>query len=445
MANNDKNRAAQLSLLLGDIVLAIITLLLVTAIRYGQNWSTDILGQHLAVFVPVIVFNLISHYAFGLYDANKRPTNAEIFAAALRSQLLTTLVGAVFFYFIPQSVTTLEPRRVLLGYTIGLLPLTWLWQISSRRVLQKVLPSLKVLVLGQNDRSNRLVSELQKASYLGYEIVEQVSPEKDAITNALEKYNPELIVNALEEPASSEVISALQRCLIENRAVIGLAAFTELALRKVPVEDIDQWWFIENFSSRKRLVFEALKRLSDIIISIIGLILTLPFLPFIIIAVKSTAGPVLFKQLRSGRGNKPFLAIKFRSMYVNAEANGPQWAQVNDPRVTKAGRFLRASRLDEIPQLINILKGDMSFVGPRPERPEFITSLVKQIPFYSERSLVKPGLTGWAQINYPYGDSVEDALEKLRFDLYYIKNRSAIIDISTILKTINTVLRGLGR
>jgi lipopolysaccharide/colanic/teichoic acid biosynthesis glycosyltransferase len=211
------------------------------------------------------------------------------------------------------------------------------------------------------------------------------------------------------------------------------------------VEDVDHWWFIENFSLRHRPLYEAGKRVSDILISITIMAITLPLLPFIALAVKSTPGSLFFKQLRTGRHGRTFLAMKFRSMVSNAEANGPQWSSHNDPRITRAGRFLRATRLDEIPQLVNILRGDMSFVGPRPERPEFVNRLQEQIPFYQERHLVKPGLTGWAQINYPYGDSAEDALEKLRYDLYYIKNRSLMLDVSTVLKTINTVLRGLGR
>jgi lipopolysaccharide/colanic/teichoic acid biosynthesis glycosyltransferase len=163
-------------------------------------------------------------------------------------------------------------------------------------------------------------------------------------------------------------------------------------------------------------------------------------------AVKmGSRGSFFFMQQRTGRYGGKFMAVKLRSMYVNSESSGPQWAQKNDPRVTKVGKFMRKTRIDEIPQLINILRGEMSFIGPRPERPEFIEKLEKKIPFYNERLLVKPGLTGWAQINFPYGASEADALQKLQYDLYYIKNRSFLLDLSILLKTVKTVLSGGGQ
>jgi len=170
------------------------------------------------------------------------------------------------------------------------------------------------------------------------------------------------------------------------------------------------------------------------------------FLPFIYAAVKlNSPGPFLFMQQRTGKSNRKFMAVKIRTMSKNAEHNGPQWAVKNDPRVTRSGRIMRKMRIDEIPQLINVLRGEMSFIGPRPERPEFIEKLEKKIPYYNERLLVKPGLTGWAQINFPYGASEKDALDKLQYDLYYIKNRSFILDLSIVLKTIKTVLSAGGQ
>ena len=175
-------------------------------------------------------------------------------------------------------------------------------------------------------------------------------------------------------------------------------------------------------------------------------LISLPFVPLIYLLVKlNTPGPFIFKQIRVGKNSKNFLAMKIRTMHKNAEINGPQWATKNDLRVTRSGKILRKTRIDEIPQLFNILRGEMSFIGPRPERPEFVKNLNAKIPFYNERHLVKPGLTGWAQINFPYGASEADALEKLQYDLYYIKNRSIMLDIAILLKTIKTVLTGAGQ
>ena len=189
------------------------------------------------------------------------------------------------------------------------------------------------------------------------------------------------------------------------------------------------------------------KRVFDLSAASIGLICFLPLVPFIALAIKmDSPGPMLFRQVRVGRGDRPFVLMKFRTMREDAEAGtGAVWSQVDDPRITKVGNFLRRSRLDEIPQLINILKGDMSLVGPRPERPEFVRELKEMIPYYSERHYVKPGLTGWAQVLYSYGSTVDDAIEKLRYDMYYIKNISIILDLYIVIKTFKVVLLGKGR
>jgi exopolysaccharide biosynthesis polyprenyl glycosylphosphotransferase len=180
----------------------------------------------------------------------------------------------------------------------------------------------------------------------------------------------------------------------------------------------------------------------DLISAIVILLLVLPFLPIIVLVIKlDSAGPILFRQKRVGKRGKIYVLYKFRTMTVDAEKNtGAVWAKEHDPRVTRVGEFLRKCRIDEIPQLFNVLAGDMSLVGPRPERPEFVDKLKEIIPYYSERHFVKPGVTGWAQVRYPYGASVEDAIEKLRYDLYYIKNLTMVFDLIVILETIKVVL-----
>lgn len=441
-----KDSRAKAILLVGDLVLACAVLLLATLVRYGREWSfAGTFEPHLVGFAAVIAFNLVTHYAFRLYDATGRPTNAELFMASLRSQSLTAIMGAAFFYFMPTQILGLEPRRILLGYAFGFLLATWLWHLLARKAMRHAIPPTQVLILGDGPAGQRLAQQLERAASLGYRVAGLCAAEPAAIAAAIDSHQPDIIVNATGGPLPAAAIASLRRCLVEHRPVTNVAAFTEQVLQKIAVEDVEHGWFIENFSLRRRPLYEAGKRVTDVILSTLLLAVTLPLLPFIALAVKSTRGPVFFRQLRTGKNGRPFGAIKFRSMVDNAESNGPQWASRNDSRITRAGKFLRASRLDEIPQLINILRGEMSFVGPRPERPEFVEQLERQIPFYAERHLVKPGLTGWAQINYPYGDSVQDALEKLRYDLYYIKNRSALLDLSTVLKTINTVLRGLGR
>jgi len=187
------------------------------------------------------------------------------------------------------------------------------------------------------------------------------------------------------------------------------------------------------------------KRWLDIASSALSLILSLPLCLFVALAIKlDSSGPVFYRQDRVGQDGKTFTMFKFRSMRNDAEENGPKWAAINDDRITRVGRFIRKYRLDEIPQMINVLKGDMSFIGPRPERPIFVDKFAKEIPYYPQRHVVKPGISGWAQIRYPYGASKEDALEKLKYDLYYIRHFSIFFDISIILETGKVVLLGKG-
>jgi exopolysaccharide biosynthesis polyprenyl glycosylphosphotransferase len=193
------------------------------------------------------------------------------------------------------------------------------------------------------------------------------------------------------------------------------------------------------------LFYSQLRRLLDVTLSIVGLVLSLPIMAIAAIAIKlDSRGPVLYTQTRVGQRNRPFTIMKFRSMRVDAEPGGPVWAEEADPRVTRVGRVIRTLRIDELPQFINIMRGEMTFVGPRPERPEFVTRLEREIPYYSQRHLVKPGLTGWAQIRYPYCASVEDAVQKLQYDLYYIKNQSLLLDVVTMFETVRIVIFGRG-
>src|SRR4029077_1477636 len=215
---------------------------------------------------------------------------------------------------------------------------------------------------------------------------------------------------------------------------------------KVPIESIRLSWLLFSPGFHASRIFQMYKRFASVVISIVGLLLSLPLLPFVILAIKlSSPGQILYSQNRVGRDDQVFRCYKFRTMRSDAEADtGPTWAQDGDPRITGVGRFLRKTRIDELPQLWNVLKGDMSLVGPRPERPEFVADLNQKIPFYHLRHSVRPGITGWAQNLYKYGNSLEDAKEKLRYDLYYIKNPSVGLDLLIAMNTVKTVLAGSG-
>jgi len=254
------------------------------------------------------------------------------------------------------------------------------------------------------------------------------------------------VVIALSERRGVFPVKEVLQCKMSGIEILDAPTFYEQSYKKLMLEQITPSWFFFSDGFRRTPFFTFIKRTLDIVLSLIGLALTLPFFPVIALIIKlDSAGPLFFSQIRTGLYEKTFMLYKFRTMRQDAEKNsGAVWSTENDPRITKVGAFLRNSRIDEFPQFYNVLKGDMSFVGPRPERPEFVEKLKQVIPYYSKRHFIKPGLTGWAQVCYPYGSSVEDAVEKLRYDLYYTKNLAPFLDMLIILETIKVVLFGRG-
>lgn len=260
-------------------------------------------------------------------------------------------------------------------------------------------------------------------------------------------FSVDQLVISLAERRGAFPVEEMLGCKLAGIEVVDAPSFYEQVSHKLLIENITPSWFIFSHGFRVTWMLRFVKRAFDITASLCGLLCFLPLLPFVIVAIKlDSPGPILFRQTRVGEADRPFKVMKFRTMRQDAESTtGAVWSQVNDPRITRVGHFLRKSRLDEAPQLMNVLRGDMSLVGPRPERPEFVRTLKEIIPYYSERHYVKPGLTGWAQVCYPYGSSVEDAIEKLRYDLYYIKNISIFFDLYIVAKTFGVVLFGRGR
>jgi sugar transferase (PEP-CTERM system associated) len=253
------------------------------------------------------------------------------------------------------------------------------------------------------------------------------------------------IIVALDERRGKFPIDQLLFCRLKGIRVEDGLTFTEYLAGKLSVENLNPSSLIFSDGFKRSSILRAVKRCFDILFSLVALTFFSPISIMVTIAIKlDSKGPILYRQGREGQDGKIFDLLKFRSMCVNAEENGPVWAGMEDQRITRVGRLIRKLRFDEIPQMINVLRGDMSFVGPRPERPFFTEELKKEIPFYSQRNTIKPGITGWAQVRYPYGASKEDALEKLKYDLYYIKYMSPLFDLLIIFETIKVVLFGIG-
>jgi sugar transferase (PEP-CTERM system associated) len=263
-----------------------------------------------------------------------------------------------------------------------------------------------------------------------------------------EKLSATMIVVAQEDRRKRMPVEALLRARLEGVQVVEAASLFEGLSGRIPLRDLRPSWLIFSGGFRKPRILNSVKRGGEATLSALGLALGAPVAGLVALAVRlSGPGPVLYRQTRVGRGGRPFDLLKFRTMRENAEADsGPVWATAgDDPRVTAVGRLLRKARIDEIPQLWNVLRGEMSFVGPRPERPHFVDKLRKVIPYYDERHSVRPGITGWAQVKFPYGSTLEDAEEKLEFDLYYVKHMSLLLDVAIVLETLKVMLLGRGR
>lgn len=266
------------------------------------------------------------------------------------------------------------------------------------------------------------------------------------LANLARREKVRTIVVSLAERRGSFPVDAVMRCRLRGVRVLDASTFYEMVTRKLNVEHITPGWLIFAPGFGGSRLCDAGRRAADIALALVASLLVAPFIPFVALAVRlDSPGPVLFRQVRVGRGGRPFTLYKFRTMRQDAEKDtGPVWARANDSRVTRFGAFMRRCRIDELPQLFNVLRGDMGFIGPRPERPEFVAELSREVPFYEQRHAVRPGLTGWAQVRFPYGASKADALEKLRYDLYYIKNRAFMLDMEIIARTFSVVLSGSG-
>jgi len=463
----------KLILLIGDIIILYAALAVALTIRYrGLDLLT--LKNHLLPFTIIYLFWIIIFYIHNLYDLDIAKNNAIFYSALLRALLINVAFTVIFFYFAPQvSKINIAPKTNLLLTTLVFVILFWLWRNIFNRFAGSTALNINTAVIGHNPQVLELAKEIIKNPQLGYRINLIIKHEengdikdsdklglgdietKTGLDNLRETLVQRKITTAIVAPEiyrSPELIQNLFDCLRHKIDFINLPGFYEKIAQKVPVSAINQIWFLENISPKQRRFYEASKRIFDFFAAIALLIVSLPFWPIIALIIKlESSGPVFYRQIRTGQGGNPFRVIKFRSMYANDPSGGcekytgPKMAQENDPRVTKFGRFIRKTRLDELPQLWNIIKGEMSFIGPRAERPEFHEELKRQIPFYQERYLIKPGLSGWAQIKYGYSSSIEDNFEKIQYDLFYIKNRSFFFDLGIILKTINIILKGGGR
>lgn len=394
---------------------------------------------------------LLGFYYSDLYDLQRN--RGEVYVRLLFVLGGLSLLLAAATYMFPELIIGHNVFSVgLVLLTAGLL--AWRWTFDW--LLEKPFLRERVYVLGTGERARRLIDTLRTRPELGMEVVgwagalSNGSLSRESLGSKLveleEKDRVDRIIVALEDRRSLMPVRELLELRLRGIKVEDATALLEKVSGKIEVDQLYPSWLIFSEGFRMSPAFLLTRRFISILLSLALLVIVLPLIPLIALAIRLTSpGPVLYRQKRVGQFGRVFYCYKFRTMRPDAEADvGPTWAGDNDPRITSVGRFLRKTRLDEIPQLWNVLRGDMGFVGPRPERPEFVEQLAAKIPYYHLRHVVRPGITGWAQINYHYGASVEESKEKLRYDLYYIKNLSLSLDLYIVAQTVKTVLLGRG-
>lgn len=455
-----KKSSRTLCLLLFESTITSLCVVAAIYIRFQSEASEVLLNQKgwLKLLFSIVIVQG-SFYIFDLYDLRMIRQRVTLCIRIVQAVGLAAIVLAVFFYMLPQMMLG---RGVYLISLLLLLTVMTCWRVFVMWLLGHPSLAERVLILGTEEIAVRLAREALEHREEGYKILgfvgedpklvgqSLVNPRVLGLTCELEDlvriHKADRVVVAMSDRRGHLPLNLLLNMkLRDGVAIEESSSFYERLTGKISIEMLRPSWLVFSSNSRRTRLYKHSRRVAEVLLSIAGLVLSLPVMILTAIAIKlDSRGPVFYRQERVGRHNKPFNIIKFRSMHVDAEPEGPVWADERDPRVTRVGSVIRKLHIDELPQFINILRNEMSFIGPRPERPVFVSQLEREIPYYSQRHLLKPGLTGWAQIRFPYGASIEDAAEKLQYDLYYIKNQSLMLDAVIVFETIRIVLFGRG-
>ncbi len=424
-------------------------------LRVGEAMPSDSLS-----LVWIALVFLVSMYVFDVYQGVLWETDSRLLIRTTLAVIVAaSVVASLAYIFKPAETNALYWRGVLpVGTALFLI-----WAIVWRKILAGWFRSRTRrcwLVLGYGPLANGLRRDVVRKGGLGQlcflreggdvaqsEDVPRAEGSLSALPEFLERSWTGIIL-ATEQAPRDATMRNLMHARLRGVRIYDLTDFYERFLFKLPIMNLRDRWLIlaQGFDLVHHNIGLRAKRVIDVVLSLVLTLVLLPLMLVIAIAIKcDSKGPVLYRQTRTGLNGAPFWLNKFRTMYEDAESSGAKWAEKNDPRITRVGRMLRHVRLDELPQMWNVLLGEMSFVGPRPERPDFNRELEEAIPYYDLRHLVKPGITGWAQVLYPYGASVDDAHEKLQYDLYYIKNYSLMLDLVILIRTLRVVLLGRGR
>ena len=444
------HRKESILLFIGDIIVLLVSLVLTLIIRYGSFPSINIIKLHLIPFSILFIAFLLINFISGLYEKHTLLFKNRLPARLLNVQLVNAVLGIAFFYFVPYFSIT--PKFTLFIYLVLSLALMSIWRIFISPKLEPK-KSQRALLIGDSREAEDLYEEINNNSRYHLMFAGIIRPSFDIaktlneITNFIEKNKCSIVVIDTRNTQISEIISNLYKYSLSGILFIDLSKMYESIFDRIPLSLMGKAWFIENMSSvAPKKIYDTVKRLIDIFIASIVGIISLILYPFIIIALKieDRKNVIFTYQPRIGQNNKIINIVKFRTMKI-ANDNG----NASDNRVTNVGLFLRKSRIDELPQLWNVIKGDISIIGPRPELPNYVKKYSEEIPYYSMRHIIKPGLSGWAQIYHEqhphHAVNIEETSNKLSYDLYYIKHRSFILDLKIALKTIKVLITFVGR
>jgi sugar transferase (PEP-CTERM system associated) len=438
-----------LMLLLCEALLVGGSFLLATTYLIGPDSYIALIYENgILKILGITVLTLLLSYYFDLYEPQRISGRWEIYFRLLLVLSVLSFLLAGIVFLIPD--TFIGPHVFTVGISILAIVLV-LWRRVYEWIMGFSAFQERVYVLGGGVRARHVVEVLRTRRDAGMEVIEGEA--RGEFNNDLERFAADLrafrtpkpridrVIVAMEDRRGSMPVRELLDLRLKGVVIEDASALLERLLGKLPLEGLNPSTLIFTQGFNVRASQQIFRRLISMTVAFIGLAICLPFVPFIILAVRlSSPGPIFFRQTRVGLRGRHFSVIKFRTMRQDAEANGAVWATKDDPRVTALGKFMRKTRLDELPQLWNVLRGEMGFVGPRPERPEFVQWLASEIPFYELRHMIRPGITGWAQVRYQYGASLEETKQKLEYDLYYVKHLSVGLDLLIMFETIKTII-----
>ncbi|TAL19590.1 sugar transferase [Patescibacteria group bacterium] len=446
----------RLGLVFGDLAVFFLALVLALVARRLAGEGTFVFAEHWPPFAAIFILWIIIFAALGLYDLTLGRDRTELFGELITATAAAAAVAVAFFYLVPGI--GISPKTTLFLVLLASFALLVPWRLVSLRLLAGGKFRRRIVFVGLTDEARELITRLTANPLVGLDVAGAITLDGtnapgvpvrrtlEGFAEYLREERADTVVLAMSPRTSTELTRQLYESIFLKINFLDIIGFYEQITRRVPISAITRVWFLENLQESSKRFYEKLKRGTDIALALILGATTLALTPIVAALVwLEDRGPTFFAQERVGRDGRIFRIKKFRTMSVDAEKSGAQFAEKSDGRVTRVGRILRLTRLDELPQCWNILTGEMSFIGPRPERPEFVQGLVADMPYYPMRLLVRPGLTGWAQVNHSYYATAEEHRLKLQYDLFYLKNRSYLLDWLILLKTLNTVVRARGQ